>query len=72
VVAAHNRNDDRLVDAADYVIWRKHLGTMAAATSVAETAVPEPSSYILAVVAALLGRRRQYGRRQLPTRKLDS
>jgi hypothetical protein len=41
------------VDAADYVVWRKHLGAGAGGGSLA--AVPEPSSCVLLMTAAIAG-----------------
>jgi hypothetical protein len=51
---AADGNKDGIVDAADYIIWRKHLGQMSPTGSgagVDSSAVPEPSSVMLAVAA---------------------
>ena len=43
-------NGNGIVDAADYTVWRDHLGQSAGAGSFAAVAVPEPSSLMLLVV----------------------
>jgi hypothetical protein len=55
-------NLDGTVDAADYTIWRKNLGTVlpfppfgsgaGAGLGIAATAIPEPASEILSLLAA--------------------
>ncbi len=66
-------NEDGTVDAADYVVWREHdrsqagysvwrnnFGRTASATSLSDATVPEPTSWILLLGAALgsrIGRR---------------
>ncbi len=54
-------NDDGLVDAADYVVWRKHLPPPASGAAL-DAAVPEPGALLLAVLGSLMfaaGRRRE-------------
>ena len=53
-------NGDGTVDMADYVTWRKAMATAGGASLGANTAVPEPTSAMLAAVAAflLVGRRK--------------
>ena len=65
-------NHDNNVDAADYVVWRKndgtqagfdlwraHFGQTAGSGSIVNTAVPEPASAVLMILAAVADRRRR-------------
>ena len=48
-------NGDGTVNGADYVIWRKHFGTAAAASYVlvdSRPAVPEPTTFCLLMLGA--------------------
>ena len=50
---AADGNGNGIVDAADYVVWRDHLGgSGAGASSSAASAVPEPSTLLLGLLAA--------------------
>lgn len=50
---AADGNANGRVDAADYVLWRQYLGTVVGGGSMA--AVPEPSSCVLSLSAAIAG-----------------
>jgi hypothetical protein len=78
IVIPGDFNQDGVVDAADYVVWRKNDGTPdgnntwrahfggtvggAGATDAAKAAVPEPTSLVILFLAAAIGLR------QLPRR----
>src|SRR5690606_34933151 len=48
-----NGNGNGIVDAADYTLWKDNYGeTAGAAVALAATAVPEPSTYALLIIAA--------------------
>jgi len=52
-----------VVDAADYVVWRNNLGAgSSAASSAAVSLVPEPTSLVLAIAAALCACHRRFVR----------
>ena len=64
-------NGDGVVDAADYVVWRSQLGAslFPSSAGMGSTVVPEPASFLLAVLAiqglaVVTGRRRHVGRPQ--------
>ncbi|HEY4232336.1 MAG TPA: PEP-CTERM sorting domain-containing protein, partial [Lacipirellulaceae bacterium] len=53
---AADGNGDGIIDAGDYIVWRDHLGASvgsgAGASSSAVSAVPEPSTLLLGLMAA--------------------
>ena len=46
-------NGDGVVDAADYVVWRKNLGQPTGSGSIADRRVPEPPTTVILIVAAV-------------------
>ena len=55
-------NGNGIVDAADYIVWRKNVAAGAGSGSGANGAVPEPTSAVLCVVlCAVMGVLRRSG-----------
>lgn len=65
---AADGNDDGIVNAADYTIWRDRLGATNGGVELSAAAVPEPHSCVLLLIAAqLLAARRNLKPKRLST-----
>ncbi len=49
-----------MVEAGDYTVWANNFGTTVAAPASASAAVPEPSTFLLAIIGLSAFRRRRH------------